>query len=728
MSMKFKNLIYFQEKENFEGKKEKVLTLNCDSCSDKNNDTLNYKKCFTCFIKHFYSNRHHKLSCIIIKKYQSTINKATLIKYLAYFRIIKKLRKNWSKIELIKRKYCIFENFHCKFYNKDDPLLSLTPNDFFNPFFIFLSIKKKSERIKNNNIYDPTCKKCSYKISKILDGMLQELENLDIIINVRDIIKRNKDLNESKNWYKSCLGINDQIAHQDEIVNIIETVASKKLINIYKVGEFGLFDIHIHEIPFEHEKRYSISISIGRNTLDSYQNNLFRDIASNIHIRELEQTLPLENLVDIYQAKAIAYINNKYNFNQKKTNKIAFLSTLQKLNLLKLFPLLVDDNIEEIFLDSPLDKIYINHHKYGRCRTDISFSIDEIERLKTFLRLYSGKRLDYSNPSLKYVLKNKYFYCRFAVDIDPIHSHKFGLDIRKLYKNIFTIQDLLKMRTLNPTMAAFLYFCILRRINISVTGETDTGKTTLINALDLIAPKEYRKVYIEDITESLNQSQFQRHQLKFKVDSIESMIEKKYSKQNQIKNLLHRTPDIIYLGEILTKEEAEAMFHCLAAGLRGFQTIHSKDLNSLINRFLYHFNINKSCLHDLGLIVLMKKSRIGRKIISISEISDFMQNSDKLHNILFLFNPETINWDQSTELFTSKTIGKLKMIEHLSIDYFNNFITIYEDIFQFLLKIDKLTNQELIDLFDKINYFSFKSYENLRVYWQEWKKYRSLNH
>jgi type IV secretory pathway ATPase VirB11/archaellum biosynthesis ATPase len=250
----------------------------------------------------------------------------------------------------------------------------------------------------------------------------------------------------------------------------------------------------------------------------------------------------------------------------------------------------------------------------------------------------------------------------------------------------------------------------------------------LINALDLILPKEYRKVYVEDITESLNQSQFQRHQLKFKVDSIESMVEKKYSKQNQIKNLLHRTPDIIYLGEILTKEEAEAMFHCLAAGLTGFQTIHSKDLNSLINRFLFHFNINKSCLNDLGLIVFMKKSRNVRKIISISEITNILPNSNKKHNTLFLFNPKTSEWDQKSDLFESKIIKKLKMIENLSINNFNDFIIIYTEIFQFLMRNDRLTNQELIDLFDKINYFSFESYEKLNDYWQECKKYRCLNH
>jgi len=728
MSLKLKNLTFFQEKENFEGQKEKILVINCDYCPHKNISSEIYKTCFKCFLKNLYSNRNHKVASVIIKNHHLTIDKSICKKYLLYFKIINKLRKNWKKIESTKKKFCIYEDFGCKLYKMDEPLLSLVYNDFFDPFFLFLSIRKKIKSIKKAPLLDSACKKCSSKIHKLLQSLLEELDNLDIIKDFQDDVKENKLLLQSNNFYRFLLGFNGQLDVRDEINPLRQDNPSKKLIEIYKIGEYGLFDVHIHERSFEYEKRYSINLSIDRNTHHNYINKLLKEIASNINLIKLESITPLDNLIEIYQSKATVYINNKYNFNQIKTKKIAFLASLQKLNLLKLFPYLIDDNIEEIFLDSPVDKVYINHQKYGRCRTDISLTIDEIERIKTFLRLYSSKRLDYSNPSLKYVLKNKYFYCRFAIDIDPIHSNKFGMDIRKLNKSIFTIQDLLKMGSLTPIMASFLYFCILRRVNVTVAGETDTGKTTLINALDLILPKEYRKVYVEDITESLNQSQFQRHQLKFKVDSIESMVEKKYSKQNQIKNLLHRTPDIIYLGEILTKEEAEAMFHCLAAGLTGFQTIHSKDLNSLINRFLFHFNINKSCLNDLGLIVFMKKSRNVRKIISISEITNILPNSNKKHNTLFLFNPKTSEWDQKSDLFESKIIKKLKMIENLSINNFNDFIIIYTEIFQFLMRNDRLTNQELIDLFDKINYFSFESYEKLNDYWQECKKYRCLNH
>ncbi|MFX1589076.1 MAG: ATPase, T2SS/T4P/T4SS family, partial [Promethearchaeota archaeon] len=294
-------------------------------------------------------------------------------------------------------------------------------------------------------------------------------------------------------------------------------------------------------------------------------------------------------------------------------------------------------------------------------------------------------------------------------------------------KNVFTIQDLLKNKTLDPIIAAYLYFNILRRSNITVTGETNTGKTTLINALDLLVPKEFRKLYVESITESLNQSKFERHKLKYKVDPLEASNKQKFSKQNQIKKLLHRTPDIIYLGEILAKEEAEAMFHCLAAGLRGFQTIHSNNLDSLMNRLLYHFEINISCLKDLDILILMNKTREKRKIISLSEINHDIKQSKGIYRQIFEYKPDSDKWNLLTDLFNTNSIKKIRKIEPINEKEFYMYIQIYKDVFDFLLRYHKISLEDLVTLFDKISYFSFISLRELENFWLSWKHSWSLN-
>jgi len=463
---------------------------------------------------------------------------------------------------------------------------------------------------------------------------------------------------------------------------------------------------------------------LKENILYTLTNDIFERIAEitvkNIGVIKLDQIVALENLIKMYENQAIREINTHYNLLESERNKIGYFAALKKLNLEKLFPLLIDDFLEEIFLDSPHDRIYLNHQKYGRCRTEIKFDSNDIERIKTLIRLYSSQRLDYSNPSIKHVLKNEFFYCRFAIDIEPINVNHFSLDIRKLNKNILTIQDLLKNKTLSPLMAAFIFFNLIRKKNFTVTGETDTGKTTLINSFDLLTPKDFRKIYIENIIESLNQIEFGKHQLKYKVNSLDNVLNDSYSKSNHIKTLLHRSPDIIFLGEILTKEETEALFHCLAAGLRGFQTIHSNDIDSLINRFLYHFKINESCLNDLNLIILMKKNNNNRRIISISEV---VLQDNKYYDQIFQYNPYSQKWDLLKTLYKTKIIEEIRKYEDLSEEKFKSTMNIYQNIFNFLKNNQKIENSELVNLFHNISYYSNESLDSLKKFWINWKKY-----
>jgi len=277
-------------------------------------------------------------------------------------------------------------------------------------------------------------------------------------------------------------------------------------------------------------------------------------------------------------------------------------------------------------------------------------------------------------------------------------------------------------------MAAFLYFNILRKRNITITGETDTGKTTLINSLDLLTPKEFRKVYVENITESLSQLEFRNHQLKYRVDSLGGQeSSNNYSKSNIIKTLLHRTPDIIYLGEILTKEEAEAMFHCLASGLRGFQTIHADNVKSLINRFLYHFKINKSCLYDLDLVILMKKDINKRRVISISEIIEKNDNEHNIYDPIFKYDPPSQKWKSLKPLYKTKVLDEVSQYESLTKEKFASILNVYNEIFEFISNINKLNIKEHIELFHKISYYSFVSIDSLKDFWKDWKNKRNLN-
>ncbi|MFX1377771.1 MAG: ATPase, T2SS/T4P/T4SS family [Promethearchaeota archaeon] len=599
--------------------------------------------------------------------------------------------------------------------------------EYFNPILIYDIYEKEIVNLKKESINNPFCQECYNIIKNSIKFLLKILNDLSIIQKYRNFKVETKTDKNNKNFYEYLFSGSSLLISDIQEIRNGALNRNNKLLDNYYLGSSDIFNVLIFETEHEIEKSYSVDFFFKGGAQENYFEKIIQDLCQNIEIIELDQIVPLEKLIEFYENESLKVLKSKFEFSNSVSKKIGFLTAIKKLNLDKLFPLLIDDFIEEIFLDSPKDQIYINHQLYGRCRTNIIFNLKELDRIKALIRLYSGKRLDFKNPIIKFVIKNKYFYCRFSIDIEPIQINNFALDIRKLNKNIFNIQDLLKNETIDPLIAAFLYFNLLRRRNITVTGETDTGKTTLINALDLLTPKEFRKIYVENITESLNQIEFGKHQLKYKVDSLEESIIEKYSKSNQIKTLLHRTPDIIYLGEILTKEETEAMFQCLAAGLRGFQTIHSKNINSLMNRFLYHFKINKSCLNDLDIIILMKKNYSERKIVGIFEINKYNKSKGKLFNTIFEYNPQTDKWTLKKALNETNIFLDIKKYEDLTMDKFLYLIKIYNEIFDFLLKSEKIDNFQLIEFFHRISYYSTISLDALKQFWNTWKKNRGLN-
>jgi len=337
--------------------------------------------------------------------------------------------------------------------------------------------------------------------------------------------------------------------------------------------------------------------------------------------------------------------------------------------------------------------------------THIQLDIDEFESLKTHLILESKQRLDEQHPSLVHFMNNLFFHSRFSIDIAPSHWKNIALDIRKMNKMVYTLSDLIKLGTLSIEMASFLVFCILYRKNITIAGEVNSGKTTFLNALDLYAPKEFRKIYIEETIETLEFPADSAHQLKYIVEP--ELNKENNSKEKEIYKLLHRSGDLIILGEILSKLETAALFHCLSAGLRGFQTTHASSIQGLINRWLIHFQIDKTCLNDLDIIVMMRKIGNRRVIQSINEITYHNQSKKVEIFTLFKYNPLNEEWDSTILVENSKLLRTINKIINLSQEKYNQIISQLKNMF-----IDEM-NQ---DSFEKRKIFLplKKIYQNLK--------------
>lgn len=448
------------------------------------------------------------------------------------------------------------------------------------------------------------------------------------------------------------------------------------------------------------DKDYYYKVNENLQEINFNNMEIIRNLVKNQNFKiELSIFSELSKKIDFYNERIMSIVESHLSeLSLESKRRISFFLTLEYLQLRKLYPLLVDPQIEEIFLDSMEDNIYLNYRNTGKVRTDIQLNENEIESLKTHIRLESKKRLDYEMPSIVHVVSNPTFNCRIAIDIFPHHWKDVSIDIRKLDKKLYSIIEMIEFQTLDIEIMRFLLFCLFFKINITIIGEVNTGKTTLLNLLDSWIPPTYRKIYVEETIETCEKLDPLIHQLKFLVEPELNSDDNK--KGTEIYNLLHRSGDVIILGEILSKNETKAMFQCLSMGLSGLQTTHASSIQGVLNRWLIHYGIDKSCINDLGLIIQMKKIGNYRKILKISEITyEIIKNSIDIHNF-FEYEPENNCWKKDFNVLDSNIIKNLRQFISISEKKFNSLLdSITKNLQNYINIRNSNTSFEKFDLF-----------------------------
>jgi Flp pilus assembly CpaF family ATPase len=366
-------------------------------------------------------------------------------------------------------------------------------------------------------------------------------------------------------------------------------------------------------------------------------------------------------------------------------------------------PLLLDDEVQEIFLDKPGAAYYLDHAEWGRCNSNLVPLESELSHIITRLRLESRRPLDEKNPSLKTELKTKLFHVRAAIDIPPLAYEGPHLNIRKIRLRTLTIPELVTNGTISLSAAAFLILCMTLRINITICGEPSTGKTTLANAINLLAPPNWRKIAIEDALESITVDEGDRHKVTFRVDPFDSFGRTQSTKSNEIIRLLHRSPDWVFLGEIQTAEHSAAMFHAISAGIRGIQTCHANSNQELLLRWHVHHAIPEVSFQSLGLLVHMVREVVrGQMIRRVTQISEVHFESDKavLHPI-FEWNKSSGQLESKIVNLTSMVISRACQFHELEQVDIRKRLHIYQETLAALISSQEYNPKAIVKAFDR---------------------------
>jgi pilus assembly protein CpaF len=234
-----------------------------------------------------------------------------------------------------------------------------------------------------------------------------------------------------------------------------------------------------------------------------------------------------------------------------------------------------DPTIEEIWINSP-ERIFVA--KAGKSQlTNLVFTADQVRALVERSLIWSGRRLDISQPFVDARLPDG---SRLHVVIPEITAEHWAINIRKHLMRHKTLADLLKLNVMNSEMKNELSQSVKNGKNILVSGGTQAGKTTLLNALvNEIAPTQ-RVITIEEVFELQPRIpdliQMQTRAANLQGDGAISL-------RKLIKEALRMRPARIVVGEV---REAEALDLLLAlnSGLPGMGTLHANSCRDAITK------------------------------------------------------------------------------------------------------------------------------------------------
>ncbi|WP_166823156.1 CpaF family protein [Brevibacterium limosum] len=234
-----------------------------------------------------------------------------------------------------------------------------------------------------------------------------------------------------------------------------------------------------------------------------------------------------------------------------------------------------DPHVEEIWVNSP-SEVFIAVDGIHQLTTTKLSSAELDDLIERMLRT-SGRRVDLSQPFVDAILPDG---SRLHVVLPDITRTHPAVNIRKFIARPRNLANLVAHGSLTPGAAEFLDAAVACGANILVSGATQAGKTTMLNALAGSIPARERTISCEEVFE-LNLPSRDWVPMQCRQPSLEGTGE--VTLRALVKEALRMRPTRIIVGEVREAESLD-MLIALNSGLAGMSTLHANSARAAITK------------------------------------------------------------------------------------------------------------------------------------------------
>ncbi len=320
----------------------------------------------------------------------------------------------------------------------------------------------------------------------------------------------------------------------------------------------------------------------------------------------------------------LTYTKTGLDLNEHLRKKLFYEVRAELIGYGPLQPLLDDSQNSEIMVTGT-NQVYVERN--GKL-VDVPIQFEsEAHLMRIIDRMLApiGRRVDRDTPTADSRLPDG---SRVNIVIPPVSVDGPCITIRKFTIMDFDIQQVIELGSITRHMAEFLEACVVARLNILITGNTSSGKTTLLNVLTSFIPGYERIITIEDAAE-LNLKQKYTVRLETKpagVDGIGAV-----ETRELVRNALRMRPDRLVVGEVRSGEAMD-MLQAMNTGHDGsMTTLHANSPRDAISRIetmammsgldLPLLAVRNQIASAIDLIVHMDRLTDGtRKVVRIAEV------------------------------------------------------------------------------------------------------------